>query len=563
MQGSPKSLTPNSRAVQAVPACLRGWLTGARAGRAAALLLVAALLNGCAHHQSGGLTPPSYGLAHPEETPLGSQLAGPARQHPGQSGFYVLDSNIEAFQVRGDLAAAARASLDVQSYIIWGDQTGRLLAERLLKAADRGVRVRILVDDVTILWKDSWITRLDAHPRIEVRVFNPFLGTRTSPLLICWDFLECGRLSRRMHNKLFAADNAAAVVGGRNLGDEYFAARPDLNFEDLDVLVTGPAVQELTASFDEFWNSPWAYPVEQWRSEPKQAKNILQARQDLERQREADAQSPFASVLVQSDLLKRLLGGQLPLDWAQARVVYDRPSKIAGGEGQVKSTRVIPAVWDLVQNVREELILISPYFVPGDEGVALLRKLRQRGVRVRILTNSLGSTDAAIAQTGYARYRRALLRDGVELYELKPSALSRPKDRPWFRRSATRPQSSLHAKTFIFDRQTAFVGSMNLDHRAHYLNTELGLVIESPQVAGKIAALFEDAIRPQQSYHLALEPLKASRSPRLAEEPAGGWPVWITEENGRMVRYSHEPHVGLCRRLGTVFLGLLPLEGQL
>jgi cardiolipin synthase C len=534
-----------------------------RTALAAALLLALAVLPGCAFRRSGCVAQPSYALSHPETTPLGSQVAAKAALHPGQSALHVLDSNREALQARVQLADAAQKTLDVQAYIIWGDHTGRLLAERILNAADRGVRVRILVDDVNLVWKDSWVTRLDAHPNIDLRVFNPFLGTRTSALLVLLDAVESGRLTRRMHNKLVVADNAVAIMGGRNIGDEYFAARADVNFEDLDVLVAGPAVQDLSRSFDEFWNNEWAYPVEAWRSEKGKTKDMRKARQAVETRRAEDTTSPFGEALAQGEVLPRLLDDPRRLEWAKARVVYDRPNKINGGSEEDGGIHVIPEAWSLVENVQHELIVISPYFVPGEAGVALFRKLRQRGVRIRILTNSLGSTDAAIAHTGYARYRRTLIHDGIELYELKPSAMSRPLDRRWFRRHATRPQTSLHAKAFVFDRQTVFVGSMNLDNRAHYLNTELALIIDSPQVAETMVGLFEESIQPQHSYRMALAPFHVLPSPKHADDPVRQWPVWMTEEKGQPVRYSHEPHASLCRKLSAGFLTLLPLEGQL
>lgn len=528
------------------------------------LAMLLGLASGCAFRRADVVAKPSYALPHPEETRLGQQVAGQAQKHPGQSGFYILDSNVEAFQARAQLAMTAEKTLDVQSYIIWGDRTGRMLAERILNAADRGVRVRILVDDVNVVWKDSWITRLDAHPNIELRVFNPFLGTRTSWVLVLWDFLEAVRLSRRMHNKIFMADNAAAITGGRNIGDEYFAARADVNFEDLDVLAVGPAVRDLSTSFDDYWNSEWAYPVEAWKSDRERQKDIQRARQAAESPNPRERKSPFQEELCKTNLLQQVLDGEVPLDWAKARVVYDRPKKINGNSGKESGIHVIPEVWSLVEEVQQELIVISPYFVPGEEGTALFRELRKRGVRIKILTNSLGSTDVALAQTGYARYRRTLLHDGIELYELKPTAMSRAKDRRWLRRRATRPQTSLHAKAYIFDRKTVFVGSMNLDNRAHYLNTELGLIVDSPEMAQKLAALFEESTQPQHSYRMTLETTPITASPKvLSLQSPRAWPVWNTETQGKPVTYEHEPHVSVWRKFITSVLMLLPLESQL
>jgi cardiolipin synthase C len=529
----------------------------------ALLALLMGGLAGCALPRGDSAARPSPALTGPAETPLGGQVALLAASHPGLTGCHLLEANLDAFRARVELADAARSTLDVQSYIIWGDHTGRMLAERLLQAADRGVRVRILVDDVQMVWRDSWITRLDAHPNIDLRVFNPFRGTRTFPALALWDLFESGRLTRRMHNKLFVADNAVAIMGGRNIGDEYFAARADRNFEDLDVLVMGPAVQELSKSFNEFWTNEWAYPVGDWESDRRRAKDIQKARQTVESRRSADAESYFGEALSQPGVLSRLLDGGLQPDWVPARVVYDQPMKINGGTGENSGIKVVPRVWSLVEGVTNEVIVISPYFVPGDEGVELFRKLRQRGVRVRILTNSLGSTDAAAAQAGYARYRKTLLRMGIELYELRPSAMSRPLDRRWFRRHATRPQSSLHAKAFVLDRTTVLVGSMNLDQRAHYLNTELGLIIDSPKVAEKVAAMFEESTQPPHSYRMAMEPFYRVTSPKLAAEPVREWPVWITGENGREVHHTYEPHANFFRKLMMGLLEVLPIEGQL
>lgn len=529
------------------------------------LLLPCLLLwSGCHGLHPGVPKQPSHALAQPEQTRLGARVAAQVAKHPGQSGIYVLDSNLEAFHIRTQIADSAEKTLDVQSYIIWGDRTGRMLASRILAAADRGVRVRILVDDINVTWKDSWITRLDAHPNIELRVFNPFLGARTSWILVLWDILEAGRLARRMHNKVFAADNSVAIMGGRNIGDEYFAGRDDINFEDLDVLTIGPAVADLSANFDDYWNSEWAWPAAAWRTEKSQSKDMQKARVSASPKPGETNSTSFGEALCESDLLQRLLDERLALDWAKTRVVYDAPHKVNGETGKSSGIRVLPEVWALVEEVKDELIVISPYFVPGEEGTALFRELRRRGVRIRILTNSLGSTDVALAQTGYARYRRQLIHDGIELYELRPSAMSRPKDRQWFRRHATRPQTSLHAKAYIFDRKKVFVGSMNLDQRAYYHNTELGLLAESSSLAQKLAAMFEESIQPQHSYRMALETPAALASPKhQAIWQPREWPVWITGEKGREVRHSHEPNVGFCRRVTTAFLMLLPMESQL
>lgn len=540
------------------------WPLGALlAGRVWLILAWAILGGGCALHHRRPMVQPSHALTNQFTTTLGQRTQRAAARHPGLTGLRLLDSNLEALVARVEMAEAAENTLDLQSYIIWGDASGRLLAGRILEAADRGVRVRVLVDDINIVWKDSWITRLDAHPRIEVRVFNPFLGRRTSWLLVLRDLVEAGRLTRRMHNKLFVADNAVAIMGGRNIGDEYFAARPDRNFEDLDVIVVGAGVSDLSRSFDAYWNSSWAFPLAHWKSEREQNRDIRKLRAGVSGDPERPLPEAFQEALEQMRLLDDLLNDGTELNWGRARVVYDRPQKISGGDANGSGIQVLPEVWDLVAAVQEELIIISPYFVPGQRGADLLRALRQRGVRIRILTNSLGSTDVSLAQTGYYRYRRRLLEAGVELYELRPTAMSRLADQRWFRRHATRPQTSLHAKAFVFDRQRILVGSMNFDQRAHYLNTELGLVIEQPEAASRLAALFEESIQPRHSYRMELRTFERVTSPKLADQPGGRWPVWIAELEGREVSFSQEPDVSVLRKIWAGLLGLLPLEGQL
>jgi putative cardiolipin synthase len=330
---------------------------------------------------------------------------------------------------------------------------------------------------------------------------------------------------------------------------------------DLDMLVAGPLVRDLRTSFEEYWNSEWTYPVAEFKHKSERAKerDVRKIRRAIAAHMSHDERTDFADAMHQTDLLARLVDGKLKLDWANARVVYDRPGKVDSDEDNL--IKVSPRVWQLAEQVQHELIVISPYFVPGEDGVALFRELRRRGVRVRLLTNSLRSTDVLLAHTGYARYRWALLHSGVELYELRRSALAGHRDWRLIHRGAM--QASLHAKAFVFDRERVLVGSMNLDQRAHYLNTELGLVIDSPEVAQKIARLFEDAVQPKNSFRLGLQTFKATVSPKQGGVLESESPVWVTEEKGRTVRYTHEPHANLWLQFWSHLLTLLPLEGQL
>ena len=488
---------------------------------------------------------PSHALDLSQETKLGRAIAQAAGQHPGKSGFHLLGSGMDAFVARMALAEAAERTLDLQYYIFHDDLTGKLILDNILSAADRGVRVRILVDDTTAKGRDAGIAVLSSHPRIEVRIFNPSAG-RSSATWLFSAAADFDRINHRMHNKMFVADNQAGVVGGRNIGDEYFSAREGVNFADLDLLAVGPVVQDLSRSFDEYWNSEWAYPIEALHEKKPDPAALEKGREKLAAHRSAARDSEYAKRLRGSDLLTKLLARELPLVWALAQIVYDRPDK-AGGEDKDSTIRLGPQLRSTVTEVRSELIISSPYFIPGANGIALFKKLREQGVRVRILTNSFASNDVAVVHSGYARYRKDLLKLGVELHEIKPSLVeASEQEQKHFGSSG----ASLHAKSFVFDRRQLFVGSLNLDPRSLYLNTELGIVVESPELAEKLARQFEELLRPEYSYRLALK-------------GTDGDLVWISEENGREVRATRDPEVGFWRRSSTWFLSLFAPESLL
>ena len=489
---------------------------------------------------------PSRAWDRPQETKLGRALAADAEQHPGMSGFHLLGSGIDAFVARMALAEAAERTLDLQYYIFRGDFTGKLILESVLRAAERGVRVRILVDDTTAKGRDAGIAVIASHPHIEVRVFNPSAG-RSSATWLFSAAADFDRINHRMHNKMFVADNQAGVVGGRNIGDEYFSAREGVNFADLDLLAIGPLVQDLSLSFDEYWNSEWAYPVEALHKARSDPATLEKDRKELAAHRSAAQDSEYAQRLRDSNLLTKLLDHDLPLVWAPAQIVYDKPEKVGRGGDPDKTVRLGPQLRSGVTDLRSELIISSPYFIPGENGITLFRQLREQGVRVRILTNSFAANDVAIVHSGYARYRKDLLKLGVELYEIKPSLVeASEQERKLFGSSG----ASLHAKSFVFDRRQLFVGSLNLDPRSLYLNTELGILVDSPELAKELARQFEGLVQPAYSYHLALD------------KPDGDL-VWISEENGREVRYTRDPEVGFWRRFSTWFLSIFAPEYML
>lgn len=528
--------------------------------RLGATLLVLLLLPACASLPRNPGRTESRAFDRPAETRLGKGLAPALERHPGQSGFYLLPSGLDAFVARALLAEAAESTLDVQYYIFHDDLTGKLLLDRILAAADRGVRVRILLDDMYSAGKDDVITAFSSHPSIEVRLFNPFAGRSRLSRLSDWLF-DFSRVNRRMHNKMFVADGAAGIVGGRNVGNEYFAAREDYNFGDLDLLVAGGVVRELGAVFDAYWNSPHAFPAESFLREAPPPDALGKISRSLAAHREENRNSSYVERLRASDLVRRLQGGELPLVFGDARVVFDRPDKIAGAEPPTEESTWWGGLARHVGDVRSEVIFISPYFVPGPRGLERFRALRSEGVRVRILTNSLASNDVAVVSAGYAKYREAMLKAGVELYEIRPVLAVAESDLPEVKKRFGSSGAALHAKTLVFDRRTVFVGSANLDPRSVNLNTEHGIVVHSPDLARQVSEMFGRLTDPRASFRLALR--KPPPGSRGADAGSPGELVWITQENGKEVVFDEEPYVGFWKRLSTGIQWFLAPESLL
>jgi putative cardiolipin synthase len=507
-------------------------------------LCVAIALMGCASPRRDVAREPSTAWPHPEETALGRDFGRQLAAHPGQSGFYLLDSGMDAFVLRAALAENAQRTLDLQYYMVHADTTTQLLLYRVLHAADRGVRVRLLLDDLYALGQDIDLATFAAHPNIEVRLFNPFLrrgGWGLSQLL---EFIgDSARLNRRMHNKLWIADNAAAIVGGRNLGDEYFDASGADSFTDVDILAAGPVVRDISRSFDDYWNSEWAVPVEAFVATTPAPERLAEFQSALEARLNGFRDSDYAAALRETARLGlQLRSGQLPLTPANAVAVYDKPAKIsrensAASPSSLFTSRVRP----LIEAAEREVILISPYFIPSEDGIEILSALARRGVRVRILTNSLASTDyVPLAYTGYARRRAGLLAAGLELYEMRPETADAGRDR----RPGASSGTYLHTKAIVVDRKVVLVGSMNLDPRSRLSNTESAVLIESGAFGDQLGALFDKAVHPTRTYRVAL----------AGPEPGATTLVWITEDDGKEVRYDQEP-AGFWRRLSSKLLG--------
>jgi len=472
-------------------------------------------------------------------TRLGQALAAELVAHPGKSGIHALANPRDAFAARAVLAAAADKSLDVQYYIWNNDPAGYLLFEALWQAAERGVRVRLLLDDNNTAGMASTLGALDAHPNIELRLYNPFVQRGARALGYLTDF---ARLNRRMHNKSFTADNQVTVVGGRNIGDEYFGMGSGMVFADMDVLAVGPAVGEVSSAFDLFWNSDSAYPAASLLDAPDaQSAAELQARFAAVR---AQPQSvAYLQAVRTTQVVRDLLAGTLNIEWARARLVHDDPTKTLDTTKRVDAL-LFPDLVRAMGQPRKSLDLVSPYFVPGEGGTQALASLAGRGVAVRILTNSLAASDVGVVHAGYAKRRFELLRAGVRLYELKPTAGEALPDSRTGMGSGS--SSGLHAKTFAVDRERIFVGSFNFDPRSALLNTEMGLVIDSAVLARGLAESFDTDI-PLVAYEVRLTPDGSSL--QWVERGAAGEKVFDTE-----------PKASLMRRLGVGLMSVLPIE---
>lgn len=491
-------------------------------------ILLVSLIAGCGSLPSLEDRSTSTAPVDTDDTRLGRGIAARVAANPGKSGIHPLLDSRDAFAARVLLVQAADRTLDVQYYIWHDDLSGRLLFEALHDAAERGVRVRLLLDDNNTSGLDPTLAALDTHPNIEVRLFNPFVVRRPRALGYLTDF---SRLNRRMHNKSFTADNQATIIGGRNIGDEYFDATEGTAFVDLDVLAVGPVVREVSADFDRYWASGSSYPVDRL---------LPPADEPFAVEHHAEA-AAYVTAVRESRFVQALMQGRLPLEWAATRMVSDDPAK---GLGQAAAGVLLPhRLKDILGQPQKEIELVSAYFVPAGTGTEMFVDMARRGVKVTILTNSLEATDVVPVHAGYAKRRKALLRAGITLYEMRrlsPGSREEKSAGP-FGSSA----SSLHAKTFSVDRSRAFVGSFNFDPRSAHLNTEMGFLIESPALARNMADAFESRI-PERSYQVHLSD--------------SGALYWTERRGGEQLRHDTEPGAGFWKRAGVRFLSLLPIE---
>jgi cardiolipin synthase C len=500
--------------------------------RIAAGLGLALLLGACASLPEGVERPTSTAIVNDGTTALARIAAVGRPAAPELSGFRLLPTGDYAFRARLELARRAEKSLDVQYYLLKNDAVGRRFLRELRDAATRGVRVRLLVDDFYAGGEEELFASLAAWPNVEIRLFNPLPVRGSSPLMrLLLSYREFERINHRMHNKLFIADNALSISGGRNIADEYFMVSGEANFIDIDALSSGPVVTQLSAVFDDYWNSEHVYPVGSLVRLPLTPEAARRRFDELVAGADPALpnyeRDPFGITPVET----QIAAGRLQQVFAEARVFADSPNKVADKlSGQPSA--MMRNTLAVIGGAENEVVLVSPYFIPGEVGMPMMRAASRKGIRTLLFTNALGATDEPLVHARYVRYRKEMLKLGVEIYEISPTLTRDSFGFGNFGRSLGR----LHGKVAVVDKRFVFVGSMNLDGRSAIANTELGLVIDSAQMAAGFATLMgRDAYRSMYRLRLA----------------ANGEDIeWVaTDREGRDVVYKEEPDDSWLLRL--------------
>ena len=469
------------------------------------------------------------------ETNLGASFIDAAAQQPSLSGVIPLQNGHDALASRVELAVVAQRSIDAQYYIWQDDTSGIMLLNGLYQAAQRGVRVRLLLDDNGVSGMDSFMAALNAQPNFEIRLFNP--STVRTPKLLGYAF-DFFRMNRRMHNKSFIVDGAIAIIGGRNIGDEYFEVGDDNFYLDMDVLATGAVVPETADMFDAYWNSASVFGVE----------TIIEGDGDLgafEARVEAVLASDEADTLLGElqDSVERYANGEISMEWTTVQLMADNPAK---GQGIATAEQLlVTQIEEILATAENRLDVVSAYFVPGVRGTTSLTNLADTGVDISILTNALNTTDVLLVHAGYTRYRRELLEADISLYELKLRADMTSEAElqilPFGLSGA-----SLHAKTFAIDDSRLFIGSFNFDPRSATLNCEMGFLIDSPTLARQASEGFDG-------------PLDViSYQPQLTPEEKMVWLEVL--EDGETVIYQEEPGASWFQQIAFAVLGFFPIE---
>ena len=502
--------------------------------------LLALMLTGCATVDFDYPKQASYARTETDDTYLGQVFAPLRDAHPEASGFYLLPDGIEALAARLLFAARAERTIDAQYYLINNDDIGIVFIGALLDAADRGIRVRLLVDDFLTKGYDAGIAALDSHPNFELRIFNPF-ATRNIRFLD--GIRSFTRVNRRMHNKAFTVDNQITVIGSRNIAAEYFSARADRNFADLDTLAVGSIVHEVSQMFDRYWNSRKAAVAPSFMKLPPDPKgNLVRVRERIEQARARLIKTPYAESLAVTgnELLDKKATA---FTWSPYELVYDAPEKAERAKA-AHAQSILDPLRAAIGAANRELVIVTPYFVPQSRGIEFARGLRDRGVEVVIITNSLASTNQRLVHSGYAPARRPLLEMGVKLYEVRSDAGLGNSVLPGGQAAA----GVLHTKAFLVDREKMFIGSFNFDPRSAWINTELGIIIDSPEISGAVAERIDDRLS-AFTYEVVLTDDGKLR--------------WLEDHSAGTRTLSTEPGTSFWERAYVNLLKLLPIKGQL
>jgi len=474
------------------------------------------------------------------DTYFGKQLVGVAEEHPDQAGFFPISDGIEALSTRLLMAERAERTIDAQYYLIKSDIVGNAFIRALLRAADRGVRIRLLIDDIFTKGYDAGMAGLVSHPNFEIRIFNPF-ARRSARFMD--GITSFGRINRRMHNKSFTVDNQVTLIGGRNIADEYFGAREDAKFGDLDVLAIGPVVQDVSAMFDEYWNHERAAPVAAFAKMPDDpAAELQRVRAGLEQSRQEIMNSIYAAA-VRDQVLEYIETDTKPFIWAPYTLAVDSPDKSFKSKAADAASIVTPLRESLL-SAEKEMVVISPYFVPLKTGIAAFTEVQNRGIQVTIITNSLAANNQSSVHAGYAPSRKPLLKAGVKIFEVRADADVAGSELM----AASGAKATLHTKAFLVDRKELFIGSFNFDPRSANINTELGVIIRSPELAEQFSTRIA-AVLPEQTFEVFLNDKGKLR--------------WRALENGEEVIYKKEPQTSWWQRFKAGFMRILPIRGQL
>jgi putative cardiolipin synthase len=515
-----------------------GLLTSPYAVPKALLAALLLFLAGCVGVPFDYPKAASHALPPDPDTSAGGAYQEWLVEHPGESGFIGLANGTEALGARMRLIAGAEHSIDAQYFILKNDRAGALFVTKLLNAADRGVRVRLLIDDIFSPGVDRPLSLLSSHPNVQVRLFNPLSrqGFRYWSYLFSFD-----RVNRRMHNKSFTVDGSMSIVGGRNIGEEYFELKQSVMFEDYEVLAIGPVVPEIGAAFDTFWNSELAVPVEAFDIKIDPA-DLDIWREYISKKAGESANGIYAQA-VNSTLLRDIKERRIQPTAAQAVLITDSPEKLLNEVGDRELATLAAELGQRFRAAQREILIVTPYFIPQESGARTIEKILAKGIRVIIVTNSLASTNHVAVHSGYARYRKRLLQAGAEIYEIRADFIG--KDTDWGHKPT---QVTLHSKASVVDRETIFIGSLNFDPRSILINTEMGLFIDSVEVGGVFTQRLLDGL-PRVTWKVDLDDKGKLR--------------WTYAWDGERQVLHEEPQASWGRRFMAGLYGILPIEGQL